>query len=100
MNLIMKVRIGAKKNGKVLNEIDDLKNDIMSALNKDDKNIDDKIEKIKMDKQKTNNENDGIDDEIIKEKKNENNNGNLNGNKNNMKISGNRSPFNISSFNN
>ena len=28
-----------KKNGKVLNEIDDLKNDIMSALNKDDKNI-------------------------------------------------------------
>ena len=88
-----------KKNGRVLNEIDDLKNDIMNVLNKDDQNIDDKIEKIKMNKQKADNENDEV-DEILDEGNDDNNNGNLNGNKNNMKIGGNRSPFNISSFNN
>ena len=71
----------------------------MNVLNKDDQNIDDKIEKIKMNKQKADNENDEV-DEILDEGNDDNNNGNLNGNKNNMKIGGNRSPFNISSFNN
>ena len=95
------------KNGKVLNDIDDLKNDILNTLNKDDKNIDDKIEDIKMSNNKTNeqkseNENDGI-DEYIEDDNNDinNNNENLNGNNNiDMKVSGNRSPFNISPFNN
>ena len=96
----------SNNNGRVINEIDDLKNDIMNALNKDDdNNFDDKIENIKMNKQKANNEkdekeNDGIDENIDDGNNDINNNGNLNGNNNNKKVSGNRNPFNISPFNN
>ena len=89
-------------NGRVINEIDDLKNDIMDVLNKNDENIDEKIEKINKDKQITNDDDNEYENEDFNDENNDvNDNGNINGNNNaDMKISGNRSPFNISPFNN
>ena len=94
------------KNGKVINDIDDLKNDILNTLNKDDNNIDEKIENIKKNKDITNDDNNDNNEDINEYIDDENNNndindnGNINGNNNiDMKVSGNRSPFNIPSFN-
>ena len=74
----------------------------MDVLNKNDENIDEKIEKINKDKQITNDDDNEYENEDFNDENNDiNDNGNINGNNNaDMKISGNRSPFNISPFNN